>query len=202
MAVGIKTAYIKIGDQVIELDHSYLGVAKADIKGLSGNLTNINGSNAIQYTYAEPEKPTISLTVNRAGSALIAKLTGRKKVGKGSLYVNGDKLPLVGLAIVTTEIGGDMDYLFVFPRCRATVQNVSLSTNTDSKKNVTYDQITFNANSVPELGGKCEADGSIAVDTAPDELKALGWAEPTQNTGDFKDDASSASPAVPVVGKD
>ena len=27
MAVGIKTAYLKIGDQVIELDHSYLGVA-------------------------------------------------------------------------------------------------------------------------------------------------------------------------------
>ena len=61
MAVGIKTAYVKVGDQVIELDHTYLGVAKADIKGLSGNLTNINGSNAIQYTYAEPEKPTISL---------------------------------------------------------------------------------------------------------------------------------------------
>lgn len=200
MAVGIKTAYVKVGDQVIELDHSYLGVAKADIKGLSGNLTNINGSNMIQYTYAEPEKPTISLTVNRAGSALIAKLTGKKKVGNSNnLYTNGDKLPLVGLAIVAPEIGGDSDHVWVFPRCRASVQSVSLSTNTDSKKNVVYDQIVFNANSVPEFGGKCSAEGTVAVDGAVDELKALSWAEPTTGTGDFKDDASSASP---TIGKD
>lgn len=191
MAVGIKTAYVKIGDQVIELDHSYLGVAKADVKGLSGNLTNISGSNEIQYTYAEPEKPTISLTINRAGSALIAKLTGQQKVGKGSLYVNGNKLPLVGLAIVSPEIGEDSDHMWVFPRCRASVQSISLSTNTDSKKNVVYDQITFNANSAPELGGKCSASGTITVDGAVEELKALGWAEATQNTGDFKDDSST-----------
>ena len=191
MAVGIKTAYVKVADKVIELDHSYLGVAKADIKGLSGNLTNINGSNQIQYTYAEPEKPTISLTINRAGSELIAKLTGQQKVGKGSLYTNGNKLPLVGLAIVSPEIGGDSDHMWVFPRCRASVQSISLSTNTDSKKNVVYDQITFNANSVPEFGGKCSASGTIAVDSAVTELTALGWAEPSQNTGDFKDDSST-----------
>lgn len=196
MAVGIKTAYVKIGDQVIELDHSYLGVAKADIKGLSGNLTNISGSNEIQYTYAETEKPTVSLTINRAGSALIAKLTGKQKVGKGSLYVNGNKLPLVGLAIVSPEIGGDSDHMWVFPRCRASVQSISLSTNTDSKKNVVYDQITFNANAVPEFGGKCSADGTITVDGAVEELKALGWAEPTENSGDFKDDASTTGPAI------
>ena len=200
MAVGIKTAYVKIGDQVIELDHSYLGVAKADIKGLSGNLTNINGSNQIQYTYAEPEKPTVALTVNRAGSALIAKLTGQKKVGKSNnLYTNGDKLPLVGLAVVSPEIGGDADHMWVFPRCRASVSSVSLSTNTDSKKNVVYDQITFNANSVPEFGGKCSAQGTVEVDGAPAELKALGWAEPTTGAGDFKDDTDTDASTTPVV---
>lgn len=200
MAVGIKTAYVKYGDKVIELDHSYLGVAKADIKGMSGNLTNINGSNEIQYTYAEPAKPTMTLTVNRAGSKLIAALTGKVKAGKSSsLMVNGNTLPLVGVAVVSPNIGGDSDHMWVFPKARAAVQSVSLSTNTDSKKNVVFDQITFNANYDENLGGLV-ADGDITTDSAAQELQAIGWAEPTKGAGDFNDNAGDSTSTVGSAG--
>ena len=193
MAVGIKGAFLHIGDQNIPLDHSYLGVAKADIKGMQGNLTNVNGSNQIQYTYAEPSKPTMTLTINRAGEKLIAKLTGEKQAGKSSnLFVEGDTLPQVGVAVVTPNLGGDTDYMVVFDKARAVVQSLSLSTNTDSKKNVVADQITFNANYSENIGGTV-AKGDIPVDGAADELKALGWPEPTANTGDFKDDTSNTA---------
>lgn len=196
MAVGIKTAYLKINDKVIELDHSYLGVAKADIKGMQGNLTNINGSNRIQYTYAEPSKPTMTLTVNRAGEKLISQLTGETKAGKSSnLFVEGGRLPLVGVAVVTANIGGDKDYMVVFDKARAVVQSLSLSTNTDSKKNVVADQITFNANYSDNIGGTV-AKGDIPVDGAAQELQALGWAEPTTGNGDFSDDAVAAKPVT------
>lgn len=191
MAVGIKTAYVKYGDNVVELDHSYLGVAKADIKGMSGNLTNVSGSNKIQYTYAEPAKPTMTLTVNRAGSKLIAQLTGKVKAGSStSLMVDGDTLPLVGVAVVAPNIGGDSDHMWVFPKARAAVQSASLSTNTDSKKNLVFDQIVFNANYDEGIKGLV-ADGDIDKDSAPQELQALGWSQPTTNTGDFKDSVTA-----------
>lgn len=197
MAVGIKTAYVKYGDKVVELDHSYLGVAKADIKGMSGNLTNVSGSNEIQYTYAEPAKPTMALTINRAGSKLISALMGKVKAGKSTnLMVDGDVLPVVGVAVVSPNIGGDSDHMWVFPKARAVVQSVSLSTNTDSKKNLVFDQITFNANYDDGIGGLV-ADGDIDKDSAVQELSALGWAEPTTNAGDFKD-STTTTPTVPT----
>ena len=103
--VGIKTAYVYVGGKTIELDHSYLGVAKADIKGLQGNLTNVSGSNTIQYSYSEPAKPTVALTINQAGMKLIADLTGLKQSSTGGFYTPGDSLPSVGVAVVAPELG-------------------------------------------------------------------------------------------------
>jgi hypothetical protein len=199
MAEGIKTAYVKTPDgKVIEIgDHSHLGITKADFKGMSGNLSNIVASNEIQYTYAEPAKPTLTLTAVRAGSKLIAALTGKKKAGNSNLYVDGDTLPIVGVAVVTPNIGRDSDHLYVMPKCRASVQSVSLSTNTDSKRTMVYDQITFNANYDDEIGGLM-ADGDIETGSAATELQAFGWSAPVQGDGDFKDDKSDSS-AKPVA---
>lgn len=189
--VGIKTAYVYVNGKTIELDHSYLGVAKADIKGLQGNLTNVSGSNVIQYSYSEPAKPTIALTVNQAGLKLIADLTGLKQGSDGGFYTPGDSLPSVGVAIVAPELGIDKNLIYAFPNCRATYTQVSLSTNTDSKKNVVYDQINFNANNsskINALYGIAEVqDGGEA-----DVLTGLGWTTPTQNNGDFNDSTDTS----------
>lgn len=195
--VGIKTAYVYVGGKTIELDHSYLGVAKADIKGLQGNLTNVSGSNTTQYSYAEPAKPTVALTINQAGMKLIAALTGLKQSSDGGFYTLGDSLPSVGVAVVAPELGVDKNLVYAFPNCRATYTQVSLSTNTE-KKNVVYDQINFNANNstkINALYGIAEvADGGEA-----DVLTGLGWSAPQQGQGDFKDastDGSSTSSSV------
>lgn len=186
--VGIKTAYVNVGGQTIELDHSYLGVAKADIKGLQGNLTNISGSNEIQYSYAEPAKPTVAITVNQAGMQLIADLVGMQKQGSGSLYTPGEKLPKVGVVVVAPLLGVDKDMVYAFPTCRASFSSVSLSTNTDSKKTIVYDQITFNANQDSTINA-LYAMGEVAADSAASVLTDLGWSAPTQNAGEFKEDS-------------
>ena len=195
--VGIKTAYIKVNGKTIELDHSYLGVAKADFKGLSGNLTNISGSNQIQYSYVEPNKPTLALTVNQAGSTLISDLTGATKLGENGLFTPGEKLPAVGVAVVAPELGLNKDRVIIFDKARATVSTVSLSTNTDSKKQVVFDQITFNANYSYALKDTY-TQGYIDPDTAESVLQQLGWPTVAKGSGDFKDDdgASVATSAV------
>lgn len=189
--VGIKTAYIKVNGKTIELDHSYLGVAKADFKGLSGNLTNISGSNRIQYSYVEPNKPTLALTVNQAGSQLIADLTGATKLGENGLFTPGEKLPAVGVAVVAPELGLNKDRVIIFDKARATVSTVSLSTNTDSKKQVVFDQITFNANYSEQLKDTY-TQGYIDSDTAESVLQQLGWPTVSKGSGDFKDDADGS----------
>ena len=189
--VGIKTAYIKVNGKTIELDHSFLGVAKADFKGLSGNLTNISGSNRIQYSYVEPNKPTLALTVNQAGSQLIANITGATKLGENGLFTPGDKLPAVGVAVVAPELGLNKDRVIIFDKARATVSTVSLSTNTDSKKQVVFDQITFNANYSDALKDTY-TQGYIDSDTAESVLQQLGWPTVSKGSGDFKDDADGS----------
>lgn len=189
--VGIKTAYIKVNGKTIELDHSYLGVAKADFKGLSGNLTNISGSNRIQYSYVEPNKPTLALTVNQAGSQLIADITGATKLGENGLFTPGKKLPAVGVAVVAPELGLNKDRVIIFDKARATVSTVSLSTNTDSKKQVVFDQITFNANYSDALKDTY-TQGYIDTDTAESVLQQLGWPTVSKGSGDFKDDADGS----------
>lgn len=189
--VGIKTAYIKVNGKTIELDHSYLGVAKADFKGLSGNLTNISGSNQIQYSYVEPNKPTLALTVNQAGSQLISDLTGATKLGENGLFTPGEKLPAVGVAVVAPELGLNKDRVIIFDKARATVSTVSLSTNTDSKKQVVFDQITFNANYSEQLKDTY-TQGYIDADTAESVLQQLGWPTVSKGSGDFKDDADGS----------
>lgn len=57
--------YLVNRNEHLQAYQSYLGVAKADVKGLTGNLTNISGSNQIQYSYVEPNKPSVALTVNQ-----------------------------------------------------------------------------------------------------------------------------------------
>lgn len=199
--VGIKTAYIKVNGKTIELDHSYLGVAKADFKGLSGNLTNISGSNQIQYSYVEPNKPTLALTVNQAGSTLIADITGATKLGENGLFTPGDKLPSVGVAVVAPELGLNKDRVIIFDKARATVSTVSLSTNTDSKKQVVFDQITFNANYSEQLKDTY-TQGYIDPDTAESILQQLGWPTVSKGSGDFKDDdATSVSTSAGVQPK-
>lgn len=192
--VGIKTAFVRAGGKTIELDHSYLGVQKADIKGLQGQLTNISGSNMIQYSYSEPAKPTVALTVNQAGMQLIADLTGMKKSSDGGLYTPGDKLPKVGVVIVAPELGVNKNLVYAFPTCRASYSTVSLSTNTDSKKTIVYDQITFNANHDDHIGA-LYAIGEVTDGEEQSALTAVGWDTPVKNNGAFKDDDASASTA-------
>lgn len=195
--LGIKTAYVHVNGKTIELDHSYLGVQKADIKGLQGNLTNVSGSNQIQYTYSEPAKPTVALTVNQAGMELIADLTGMKKNENGGLYTPGERLPKVGLVVVAPELGIDKNLVYAFPTCRAAYSTVSLSTNTDSKKTITYDQITFNANQDQQLGA-LYALGEINDGEEESALTGLGWDAPVKGNGNFKDaEDTTTSPTKP-----
>ena len=202
MAVGIKTAYLNLGDKTVELDHSFLGVSKATWKNTTGNLTNINASNRIQYTYEEPSKPSVQITITRAGQKLIQKVMGKKAVsGADGLFVNGDRLPLVGIATVAPNLDGSedpTDYLCLMDKARGVVSASSLSTNTDSKKNITYDEFTFNGNYSDKLGG-IVADGDIPADSAPDVLKSLGWPDIVNGQGDFKDNETSTATTTPLT---
>lgn len=185
--VGIKTAYIRVGDQVLEIDHSFLGVNKADIKGIEPSVGEIDGSNATQAYYFEGTgKASCALTVNQLGQVWIAKITGMTKSGNGNLYVTGDRPADVGVIVVSPEFGTNKNAVFAIDKAAATYSSASLSTNTSSKTNMVYDVITFNGISSDKLGGKPIAIGEYDADST-DFLTDLGWGKVTNSAGDYTD---------------
>lgn len=196
--VGIKTAYIRVGDQVLELDHSFLGVNKADIKGIEPNVGEIDGSNEVQAYYFEGTgKSSIALTVNQLGMEWIAKITGMQKAGSGNLFVLGDRPADVGVVVVSPEFGTNKEAVFAMAEAAATYGSVNLSTNTSSKTNIQADVITFNGISSDKLGGKTIGIGEY--DDGSAVLQELGWGSPTKSSGNYTDNSSSSSAVKPVV---
>lgn len=189
MAVeGIKTVYVKAGDKAIELDHSYLGISKADIKNLRGALTALWASNRAQLNYEEESQPEIDVTVTQAGQDLITSLTGLVKDETTGLYGPNETgiLPTVSVAVVAPAFAVDKDFIWYFGNCNATASTVSLSTNTASKRNITSDAITFKANFDEKLGKKY-LTGEIDKDGAESVLQKLGWSSIEKNSGEYKD---------------
>ena len=197
--VGIKTAYVRVGDQVLELDHSFLGVNKADIKGIEPNVGEIDGSNETQAYYFEGTgKSSIALTVNQLGMEWISKITGMQKAGSGSLFVLGDRPADVGVVVVSPEFGTNKEAVFAMDKAAATYSSASLSTNTSSKTNVVADVITFNGISSDKLGGKTIGIGEY--DDGSAVLQELGWSTATKGSGNYTDGSSSSAAVKPVVG--
>lgn len=196
--VGIKTAYIRVGDQVLELDHSFLGVNKADIKGIEPNVGEIDGSNEVQAYYFEGTgKSSIALTVNQLGMEWISKITGMQKAGSGSLFVLGDRPADCGIVVVSPEFGTTKEAVFAMDKAAATYSSASLSTNTSSKTNVVADVITFNGISSDKLGGKTIGIGEY--DDGSAVLQELGWGTATKGSGNYTDNSSSSAAVKPVV---
>lgn len=196
--VGIKTAYIRVGDQVLELDHSFLGVNKADIKGIEPNVGEIDGSNEVQAYYFEGTgKSSITLTVNQLGMEWIAKVTGMQKAGSGSLFVLGDRPADVGIVVISPEFGTNKEAVFAIDKAAATYSSASVSTNTSSKTNIVADVVTFSGISSDKLGGKTIGIGEY--DDGSAVLQELGWGSPTKGSGNYTDNSSSSSAVKPVV---
>lgn len=195
--VGIKTVYVRVGDQVFELDHSFLGVNKVDIKGIEPNVGEIDGSNEVQAYYFEGTgKPSIAVTVNQPGREWIAKVTGMQKAGSGSLLVLGDRPADVGVVVVSPEFGSNKEAVFAMDKAAATYSSASLSTNTSSKTDVVADVITFNGISSDKLGGKSIGIGEYDSGST-DFLTELGWGTPTKNGGNYTDNSSSSAAVKP-----
>lgn len=191
--VGLDNAMININNVTHVLDHSFLGTSKADIKNLEGNNTALNGSNEVQLYYKEPAHPTVTLTVNDMPADLLAQLVGASALQQGGgLYAEGQSSvsPVSGLCIVSPKLGEDKDMVYIFPKCHVTYQTASLSTNTESKRNIVPIQLTFSAVYDPATKTSAiwgEVDHGKAADTV---TKQLSWSEPASD-GEYKDAGSA-----------
>lgn len=196
MFVGTKSAIINVNGKTHILGHTYLGTAKAEIKALHGANTAINGSNEVQDYYEESSKPTVTLTVNEMPQKLLDEMMGNTTDTDGwSVEGNGIK-PNVGLAVVSPRYSVNKDHVWVFPTTKVTYQNVTLSTNTDSKKQMQTVALTFNVASSSALDGKLYMEKDVETDQAMTELtksKKLNWTEGADD-GDF----TGAQPEQPV----
>lgn len=163
---GIKTAWIALktsdgkslqtGDSglskngIMELDHSVLGVASAELKGLDGSkLEKIAGNNSIQYSYADPLNPTCSLTINSLDMVALAKLVGMEKQGTG--WQMADTKPIGSLIVKAPSMTSDDAVYFCFPSGNFLMGDKKLDTDTDSKKTPVNDQLSFAAIDDPNI---------------------------------------------------
>lgn len=182
MFVGLKSAvvHVNVNGKTHVFGHSYLGTSKAELKNLHGANTAINGSNEVQDYYEESTKPTVTLTVNDIPQKVLDELMGSTTDDDGWSIGGNDDKPSVGLAIVSPRYKVQKDHVWVFPNTKVTYQNVTLSTNTESKKQMQTVALTFNVASAQELGGKMYMEKDVDTDQAMQELmqsKKLNWTE-------------------------
>lgn len=138
---------------LLELGRDVLGVASAEIKGLDGSkLETISGNNTPQYSYADPLKPTMVLTVNSFKMATYAKLVGMEKQGAG--WQMADIKPVGGCVIKSPHMTDDGFTYFCFPSGNFLASaDKKLDSDTDSKKTPVTDSLNFAAINDPNING-------------------------------------------------
>lgn len=163
---GISTAWIAVKSQdgktlakddtglsqngLLELDHSVLGVASAELKGLDGSkLEKISGNNSIQFSYADPLNPTCSLTVNSLSMDVLAKIVGMEKQGGG--WQMKDNKPTTALIVKAPSMVSDAFVYFCFPSGNFLMGDKKLDSDSDSKKTPVTDALSFAAVDDPNI---------------------------------------------------
>lgn len=163
---GISTAWIAVKSQdgknlvksdtglsqngLLELDHSVLGVASAELKGLDGSkLEKISGNNSIQFSYADPLNPTCSLTVNSLSMDVLAKIVGMEKQGGG--WQMKDNKPTTALIVKAPSLVSDAFVYFCFPSGNFLMGDKKLDSDSDSKKTPVTDALSFAAVDDPNI---------------------------------------------------
>lgn len=138
---------------LLELGRDVLGVASAEIKGLDGSkLETISGNNTPQYSYADPLKPTMALTVNSFKMDTYAKLVGMEKQGTG--WQMADIKPVGGCVIKSPHMTDDGFTYFCFPSGNFLGStDKKLDSDTDSKKTPVTDSLNFAAINDPNING-------------------------------------------------
>lgn len=135
---------------LLELGRDVLGVASAEIKGLDGSkLETISGNNTVQYSYADPLKPTVALTVNSLKMATYAKLIGLEKQGTG--WQMADNKPVGGCVIKAPHMTDNGYTYFCFPSGNFLGGDKKLDSDTDSKKTPVTDSLSFTAIDDPNI---------------------------------------------------
>ncbi len=163
---GIKKAWVALksqdgknlltGDEglsqngIYELDHNVLGVASAEIKGLDGSkLEKVAGNNIVQFSYADPLNPQVTISVNSLPMEIMAKLVGMEKQGTG--WQMADTKPVGAFIVEAPSMTTDDAVYFAFPSGNFLMGNKKLDTDTDTKKTPVTDQMTFAAIDDPNI---------------------------------------------------
>lgn len=135
---------------LLELGRDVLGVASAEIKGLDGSkLETISGNNTVQYSYADPLKPTVALTINSLKMATYAKLIGLEKQGAG--WQMADNKPVGGCVVKAPHMTDNGFTYFCFPSGNFLGGDKKLDSDTDSKKTPVTDSLSFAAIDDPNI---------------------------------------------------
>lgn len=135
---------------IYELDHNVLGVASAEIKGLDGSkLEKVAGNNIVQFSYADPLNPQVTISINSLPLDILAKLVGMEKQGTG--WQMADTKPIGAFIVQAPSMTTNDSVYFAFPSGNFLMGNKKLDTDTDSKKTPVTDQMTFAAIDDPNI---------------------------------------------------
>lgn len=163
---GIKKAWVALKSQdgknlltgdnglsqngIYELDRNVLGVASAEIKGLDGSkLEKVAGNNIVQFSYADPLNPQVTISVNSLPLEILAKLVGMEKQGTG--WQMADTKPIGSFIVQAPSMTTNDFVYFAFPSGNFLMGDKKLDTDTDSKKTPVTDQMTFAAIDDPNI---------------------------------------------------
>ncbi len=138
---------------VVEINDSMLGSQTANISGLEGQATKVNGNNNVQDVLIAPGAPTVAFNFNNLPFELKQNLVGFVNDGKGGYTQAGDK-PHVAVLIETETLDRKNSVFFGFGNgiMQETTQNIGTDTDTSQTRN--NDDMTYNALSTTAFGGE------------------------------------------------
>ncbi|WP_242362042.1 phage tail protein [Limosilactobacillus antri] len=169
-----------------------LGTNKIELKGLRANPTAINGSNKIQAHYENTLKPTGTIILNAVPFEVLADLTSWDADGSDGFYKPSKTYNKVGLVAVFPKWGVAKERVYAFKRGVLTLQNVSGTTDSDSKKSMATVSLSFAAEY--DENGDIEWAGDFDTDAGADAaIKMFNWSQPV-DPGEYDDDTKT--PAV------
>lgn len=208
---GIKKAWVALKSQdgknlltgddglsqngIYELDHNVLGVASAEIKGLDGSkLEKVAGNNIVQFSYADPLNPQVTISINSLPLEILAKLVGMEKQGTG--WQMADAKPIGSFIVQAPSMTTNDSVYFAFPSGNFLMGDKKLDADTDSKKTPVTDQMTFAAIDDPNINDLYRMYSTQDADwkSEDDMFKELFPNYTASSTAPTSNSASSTTP--------
>ncbi|MFT8557887.1 phage tail protein [Liquorilactobacillus hordei] len=138
---------------IVQIDSTMLGTKTANITGLEGAATKVDGNNSTQDIYYGSASPAVAFDFNNLDFVLKQKILGNISDGKGG-YVHSDVKPHVAVLIESESLDRANSIFFGFANGGMSAPSQNVATDTSTAQTREDDALTYTALSADVWNGQ------------------------------------------------